>query len=138
MFCSLRCIYSLKEQGHVILYHYFWVKLFSSKDQNVRVLDVNDYIDNVSAESTTPRTRNVCTQFKFSFVPFIICFFSTYKTYPPCTVHVANCYLDILFPRSEQLRGQTIFANFFVNSKVLWSQFASSYWSKKGKKSLDQ
>ena len=85
MFCSLRCIYSLKEQGHVILYHYFWVKLFSSKDQNVRVLDVNDYIDNVSAESTTTRTRNVCTQFKFSFVPFIICFFSTYKTYPPFT-----------------------------------------------------
>ena len=50
-----------------------------------RVCGVNDYIDNVSAESTTTRTHNVCTQFKLSFVPFIICFFSTYKTYPPCT-----------------------------------------------------
>ena len=91
-----------------------------------RVCGVNDYADTQCLHTVQ---TFICPFHHLFFFPLIK---------PILRLHVANCYLDILFPRSEQLRGQTIFANFFVNSKVLWSQFASSYWSKKGKKSLDQ
>ena len=93
-----------------------------------RVCGVKDYIDNVSAESTTTQTTCLRSQrlrghtmfahssnFHLCLSSFV--FFPLIK--PILRLHVANCYLDILFPRSEQLRGQTIFANFFVNSKVL-------------------